>query len=189
MSNDVFVFHGAGEPRLRDGRVYWEPMLEGDLGAGFRIRAPRMPEPDDPRYEPWANRIAELVATTDRPLLVGHSFGASTLLKFLARATPRPAVRGVFLVATPFWGDDFADFALEPADFDRLQDLSPLFLYRSRDDDVVGEDQLTKYTRALPHANIRVLDGRGHEFDQPSFPELATDIRRCGNYSNQRHST
>jgi len=37
---------------------------------------------------------------------------------------------------------------------------------------------LERYSRALPQAIVRSLDGRGHEFDQPHFPELAADIRR-----------
>ena len=177
MSNDVLVIHGAGEPRLRDGRIYWEPLLEAGLGAGYRVHAPRMPEPDDPHHEPWADRIAALIAKSDRPLLVGHSFGASTLLKYLARADPRPDVRGVFLVAAPFWNQDFPEYALATRDIAQLQNISPLIFYQSRDDEEVGIDHLAKYREALPQATFRELDGRGHEFDQDAFPELVTDIR------------
>lgn len=38
-------------------------------------------------------------------------------------------------------------------------------------------NSLERYRRALPQAIVRVLDGRGHEFDQPTFPELADGIR------------
>jgi predicted alpha/beta hydrolase family esterase len=184
MPQAVLVIHGAGEPRLRDGRIYWEPLLQGGLGAEFRVRAPRMPEPEDPHYEPWAKRIAELLAGTERPILVGHSLGASILLKFLARADPLPAVRGLFLVATPLWNSDFEEFAFSKEDVARLQPLSPFVFYQSRDDDVVGFDHLSKFRRELPRATFRELDGRGHEFDQETFPELVADIRRCARESN-----
>ena len=39
-------------------------------------------------------------------------------------------------------------------------------------------EHLERYRRVLPHAIVRALDGRGHEFNQPEFPELAADIRR-----------
>jgi predicted alpha/beta hydrolase family esterase len=152
-------------------------MLADSLGPDYVVIAPRMPEPDDPHYETWAHRIEELMEGTTNPLLVGHSFGASVLLKFLAEVSPRPTFAGLFLIATPFWGPDFPEFALPP-DFEaRFRDVSPIYLYHSRDDDEVPFAHLQRFQRALHQAIVRALDGRGHEFDQPQFPELAADIR------------
>jgi len=152
-------------------------MLGNTLGPDYAVRAPRMPEPTEPQYATWGRYIAELIGSTTSPVLVGHSFGASVLLKFLAEASPRPFFAGLFLVATPFWGPDFPEFAL-PRDFAvRLRDVRPLYLYHSRDDPEVPFEHLDRYCRALPHAIARALDGRGHEFDQPQFPELVADIR------------
>ena len=174
----VLVIHGAGEPRRRAGKVYWESMLGKDLGPDYRVKAPRMPQPTNPVYRIWARRIAELVADTTNPVLVGHSFGASVLLKYFVDAAPRPSFAGLFLVATPFWGSDFPEFALPPDFGVRLRDLSPLYLYHSRDDPEVPFDTVERYSRAFPQAIVRDLDGRGHEFNQSHFPELAADIRR-----------
>jgi predicted alpha/beta hydrolase family esterase len=177
MTQSVLVIHGAGEPRRRGKRVYWEPMLADALGSDYHVQAPRMPQPDNPRYDSWARRIAELIEHNSNPVLVGHSFGASVLLKYLAGAAPRPSVVGLFLIATPFWGPDFPEFALQP-DFEaRLRDISPLYLYHSRDDPEIPFEHLERYSRALPQAIVRILEGRGHEFDQAQFPELVADIR------------
>jgi hypothetical protein len=176
MSHTVLAIHGAGEPRQRDGKVYWEPLLRASLGPGYGVHAPRMPAPDDPHHRPWADRIARLIAELDRPILVGHSFGASTLLKHLGQVDSLPAFRGLFLIATPFWGADFPEFALTGAELRQLQGVSPLHFYHSRDDEVVGFNHLEKFQRALPHGIFQPLEGRGHEFDQATFPELATDI-------------
>ncbi len=177
MTRSVLVIHGAGEPRRRGGKVYWEPLLGDALGRGYRVVAPRMPRPQNPQYWSWARRIDELIGGTRRPILVGHSFGASVLLKYLAEAVRRPALTGLFLIATPFWGRDSPEFAL-PHDFGvRLRDLSPIFLYHSRDDPEIPVENLECYRRVLPHATVRLLDGRGHEFNQTQFPELAADIR------------
>jgi predicted alpha/beta hydrolase family esterase len=178
MARTVLVIHGAGEPRRRRGKVYWEPLLGEALGPGYLVKAPRMPRPADPQYWTWARRIAELIAGTRKPILVGHSFGASVLLKYLSETIRRPALAGLFLVATPFWGPDFPEFALPP-DFEvRLRDVAPIYLYHSRDDTEVPFEHLERYRRALPQAVVRILDGRGHEFNQRDFPELAADIRR-----------
>ena len=178
MSQLVLVIHGAGEPRRRGRRVYWEPLLGDDLGPSYRVRAPRMPEPEDPDDGAWRERIAQLVLEAHRPVLVGHSFGASTLLRFVAQAEPPLAFRGLFLVATPFWEkQEFPDFALTAEHLHRLQSISPVFFYQSSDDRVLGLTHFQKYQEALPHAVFRRLDDRGHEFDQETFPELVADIR------------
>jgi predicted alpha/beta hydrolase family esterase len=178
MKKSVLVIHGAGEPRRRDGKVYWERLLGPGLGPGYEVHAPRMPDPEDPHYQPWAGRIAELLEKNDQPVLVGHSLGASILLKYLSEVETRPALAGVFLIAMPFWGRDMPEFALRPDFADRLRTLDNLFLYRSRDDDVIPAEHLETYRRAFPRAVVRTLEGRGHEFDQDDFPELIADIRK-----------
>ncbi len=157
-------------------KVYWEPLLQQSLGSGYVVHAPRMPDPDDPHHAPWAHRIAELIAASARPVVVGHSFGASTLLKYFSEAAAPPPVAGLFLISTPFWGPKFPEFMLRPDFASRLGSV-PLFFYQSRDDQMVPVAHLEQYRRALPHATVRLLEGRGHEFDQPDFPELAADIR------------
>jgi predicted alpha/beta hydrolase family esterase len=178
MPQTVLVIHGAGEPRRRGGKVYWEAMLGKDLRPDYRVRAPRMPQPTNPQYRTWARRIATLIADAPNPVLVGHSLGASVLLKYLVDAAPQPPLAGLYLIATPFWGLDFPEFAL-PSDFEaRLRDVSPLFLYHSKDDPEVPFEHVERYSRALPQAIVRAMDGRGHEFNQPGFPELVADIRQ-----------
>ena len=177
MPQLVIVIHGAGEPRRRGRKVYWEPLLGDDLGPAYEVRAPRMPDPENPDDRAWRARIAELVREADQPVLVGHSFGASTLLRYVADAKPRPAFRGLFLVSTPFWGKDHPEFALTAEQLRRLQSVSPLFFYQSADDPVVRPTHFAKYRKALPNAVFRQLESRGHEFDQDRFPELVVDIR------------
>jgi predicted alpha/beta hydrolase family esterase len=178
MSQLVLVIHGAGEPRRRGRRIFWEPLLGDALGPAYRVRAPRMPDPEHPDDRAWRGRIAELMLEADHPVLVGHSFGASTLLRFVGQAEPRPAFRGLFLLATPFWGKNFPDFALTAEHLRRLQTIAPLFFYQSTDDPVVKLTHFHKYQKALPHAVFRRLEGRGHEFDHDTFPELVADILR-----------
>lgn len=186
MPQTVLVIHGSGEPRRRAGKVYWESLLGQDLGPNYLVHAPRMPRPTNPEYRKWARRIAELIADTTNPIVVGHSFGASVLLKYFVDSAPRTQMAGLFLVATPLWGPDFAEFALPPDFGVRLRDLTPVYLYHSKDDPEVPFDHVERYGHALPQAIVRVLDGRGHEFDQAHFPELVADIRTLEGYSMRR---
>ncbi|MET0793707.1 MAG: alpha/beta fold hydrolase [Polyangiaceae bacterium] len=177
MPRTVLVIHGAGEPRRRRGKVYWEPLLEASLGPGHQVKAPRMPRPTHPEYWAWARRLDELIASSRRPILVGHSFGASVLLKYWSETVRRPAFAGLFLIATPFWGADFPEYALAPDFAARMRGVSPIFLYHSRQDPEIPFKHLERYRRVLPQAKVRSLRGGEHEFDHPEFPELAADIR------------
>lgn len=113
-------------------------MLEHSLGSGYSVMAPRMPKPEEPHYRTWAQRIEEPIAGITDPILVGHSFGASVWLKYLAEVEALPSFAGLFLIATPFWGSDFPQFAL-PADFSaQLRGVKPIHLYHSRDDEEIS---------------------------------------------------
>ncbi len=179
MRCPVIVIHGAGAPRERSGKVYWEPLLKADLGDGYSVTAPRMPDPEDPQYGAWAARIKELLDEHERPALVGHSFGASVILKYLSEASSPPKLRGLFLIATPWWGPKFPEFALPKNFAERVSSLCPIHFYHSKDDPEIPLAHLTHYRQALPNATVRLLDGRGHEFDQASFPELVADIKHA----------
>ena len=52
-----------------------------------------------------------------------------------------------------------------------------LFIYQSRDDDVVQFADFGKYKKALPNANFREFKNKGH-FRQKNFPEIAREIRK-----------
>lgn len=36
--------------------------------------------------------------------------------------------------------------------------------------------EFAQYARAIPYSTTRELDGRGHEFNQETFPEMIADI-------------
>ena len=138
-----------------------------------------MPHPTNPRYQVWADRIAELIGEEANPLLVGHSFGASVLLKYLAEAAPRPSFAGLFMIATPFWGPDLPESLL--LDFEsRFRDVSPLYFYHSRDDAEVPFEHLDRYSSPPLRLLCALwMASGGHEFNQTEFPELVDDIRSC----------
>jgi pimeloyl-ACP methyl ester carboxylesterase len=50
--------------------------------------------------------VNEIAAIPGEIILVGHSLGASMLLKHLSEHEALRRIRGVFLLATPFWPGD-----------------------------------------------------------------------------------
>src|SRR5258706_1075412 len=114
--------------------------LQERLGTDYNVRYPRMPNENTPDFG-WGRQIGlEIDTIKGEVILVGHSLGASILLKFLSENTIRNPIGGIFLLATPFWSGDedwqkgltlHEDFA------DRLPNDVPVFLYHSRNDEEV----------------------------------------------------
>ena len=153
--------------------------LRQELGSEYDVRIPKMPDGDRPEYEAWRDEIAqELSAMDGEVILVGHSLGASTLLKYLSEEGVRNPVAGVFLIATPFWdAERFGEYALRENFASKLPGGLPLFFYHSRDDEWVPFAHLALYREKVPQATVREFDGRGHQFDD-DLSEVARDIQR-----------
>jgi len=52
---------------------------------------------------------------------------------------------------------------------------APIFLYHSRDDEIVPFAHMAIYAKKLPQATIRKFNGRGHQFNN-DLSEVAKDI-------------
>jgi uncharacterized protein len=153
--------------------------LRNELGTGYEVHYPRMPD-DDPSYETWKEQIIkELSGLEGEVILVGHSFGASLLLKYLSEEKIEKSIVALFLVASPYWGtkDWQAEYVLEEDFAARLSKNLQLFFYHSRDDDVVPFTHLELYKEKLPQATFLELDKGGHQFDN-DLSEVARDIQK-----------
>src|SRR5690348_16781926 len=89
-------------------------------------------------------------------MLVGHSFGGSILLKYLATEAYRIHIAGLFLVATPYWSGD-EDWQIEhalPEDFAaKLPQIARIVLYHSRNDGEIPFAHLERFKAKLPRGN------------------------------------
>jgi predicted alpha/beta hydrolase family esterase len=185
----VLFVHGGGEGGYEaDAKL--AASLQAGLGAAYNVRYPRMPNEDSPDFG-WGRQIGlEIGTIKGEVILVGHSLGASMLLKFLSENTIRNPIGGIFLLATPFWrGDEnWQKGLMLREDFaDRLPNDAPIFLYHSRNDEEVDVVNLAIYAEKLPQATIREAASGGHQFGN-DLTQVARDIknllpvdRRLGN--------
>ena len=174
----VLFVQGAGDMHHPQGSIHLARWLERELGDDFRVLAPEMPDADNPAYERWRAAIEEHLGTIDGPvLIVGHSFGASTVLKMLSESPAPLRLLGLFLASTPWWEPEgwSAEYAVTEGFADRLPD-APIFLYHSVDDPEVPLSHLDNYLAHLPTATARVIPGSEHSFVH-GLPELVADIR------------
>ncbi len=180
MRKRVLFMHGGGEGAYEEDRKL-AASLQDALGAAYDVRCPKMPDEDHPVYQAWKERIAEeLDALEGEVILVGHSLGGSILLKYLSEEEVEKLVAGLFLVAAPYWGvEDWevGEYALREDFASKIPKEMTVFLYHSRDDEVVPFAHVALYAEKLPRATVREFEGCGHQFDD-DLSEVARDIGR-----------
>jgi predicted alpha/beta hydrolase family esterase len=179
MRSGVLFVHGGGEGAYEEDRKL-AASLQHALGTGYDVLSPKMPEEDRPVYQAWKERIAnELVTLEGEVILVGHSLGGSVLLKYLSEEEVEKPVAGLFLIATPYWGvEDWEvdEYALREDFASKIARGMPVFLYHSRDDEVVTFAHAALYAEKLPRATVREFYGRGHQFGD-DLSVVARDIK------------
>jgi len=175
----VLFIQGAGSMHEPEGSGRLAAYLAHELGTDYNLIAPEMPDADNPHYQPWRDRIElELQAIDGKVIFVGHSFGGSVLLKYLAEGSYRQPLKGLFLVSVPNWGPDgwaYDEFAV-PNDVGSRLPASRIYLYHSRNDPEVPFTHLAYYQDHLPAATARPIDGSEHSFVE-GLPPLVDDIK------------
>src|SRR5262245_50254805 len=175
----VLFVHGGGEDGYEaDAKL--AASLRDALGATYHVRYPHMPNDDAPDFG-WGRQIGrEIGAIKGEVILVGHSLGASMLLKCLSENTITHPIGGIFLLATPFWSGDEdwqKGLALREDFADRLPNDVPIFLYHSQDDEEIDVAHLAIYAKKLPQATIREPASGGHQFGN-DLTQVALDIKK-----------
>jgi uncharacterized protein len=182
MARQILFIQGGSEGAHKADAALAES-LRGNLGPNYQVRYPAMPNEADPDYETWKRIIWEEARDLgDGAILVGHSIGASVLIKMLTEPGPKPAIAGVFLASAPFWHDHefwrWDDVALGADADDHYPRDVPLFLYHG-EEDAVPVAHVGMYAKALPIAVVRRLPGRDHQLNG-DMSEVASDIESLG---------
>ena len=181
MVQQVLFIHSAGPQGEEEGSWGLLQYLRNKLGATYEVRAPTMPNPEDPQYADWKKVLKEEIASLDDgAVLVGHSIGGAALLKFLSEEELGKSFARVISVAAPFWGIDedwqLEDFTLAEDFVSRNSLLPDVVLFHSIGDETVPFNHLEKYMENLPSATIKQISGNDHVF-QEGLEELVDEIR------------
>lgn len=180
MKKRILFVHSAGNQGPHEGSNGLIANLKKAFHPYYEVEAPLMPEPDNPRYESWKKATASLLNNGEGELvLIGHSLGGSILLKYLSENTFNTPIAALFLISTPFWGKgDWAidEYELRPDFAEKLPPIGQFFLYHSKKDQWVPFSHLDLYSKKLPKATVRVIEGDQHEFFD-GLPVLTEDLK------------
>jgi len=97
MAKRVFIIHSwGGSPN--DPLLRWLKLeLEKN---GFEVTVPKMPNSEKPKIETWLLKLNEIIKEPDKDtILVGHSIGCQTILRYLEKLHPTLRVGGVVFIA------------------------------------------------------------------------------------------
>jgi len=179
MKKQVLFIQGGGD----DGYAADAKMvdsLKAALGNGYEVRYPQMQSDESVSDYGWPAQIGkEINDVEEEVILVGHSLGASLILKYLSETKVRKKISGIFLIATPFWSGDEEwvrglilrqDFAA------KLPGNTPIFLYHSKDDEEVPFEHLSLYAQRLPQARVHEIEKGGHQINE-DLTLVAGDIK------------
>lgn len=180
MPKHILFVQGAGE-EVHDA---WDEKLvcslKRELGDGYAVRYPRMPDEADPQYAAWKGVLLdELGKIAGDTILVGHSYGGAVLVGLLAEHPQLRNIEAVVLMAAPFIGEGGwpSDETVPDPD---LAELLPsaivVHLYHGTADNSVPFEHMKLYAKAVPHAVVHPLRGRDHQLNN-DLREVARLIR------------
>jgi len=177
----IFFVHSAGsQGGSGEGSFDLVSTLETELSSDYHIQYPVINNPEVPTYQTWKKLFSfKLKEYTEPLILVGHSLGGSVLLKYLSEEKVDISIVGLFLISIPHWGKkdwEVEEFVL-PENFEtKLRHISNVFLYHSKNDEIVPFEHLSFYKNAFPNATVRELEGKDHAFAR-GLPVLVADIK------------
>ncbi|MBT3293447.1 serine hydrolase family protein [Candidatus Peregrinibacteria bacterium] len=182
-----FLIHGwGGHPNTG-----WQPWLSACLESkGHEVKMLKMPNTDSPRLTEWVQMIEEAIGEPDEScILVGHSLGCISIVRYLERLKDNQKIGGAVLVSSFYedLGDGYEEineFIKNEADWELVKIRSNNFsIIHSEDDPVVPIVFAERLAKKLGIDVCRTLN-RGHFSEEDSrkdAPEILSIIERVIN--------
>lgn len=179
MNKHVLFIQGGGGKEDYEADAKLVTSLREALGEAYTVHYPLLSNESSPDFGRKKQIGKEISWIKGGIILVGHSLGASMLLKYFSEDEVKKKIAGIFLISTPFWsGDqDWKQGLKLHEDFpDTLPKNVTIFLYHCRDDEVVPFDHLSLYAQKLPQATVREIASGGHQLNN-NLSLVAKDIK------------
>lgn len=178
MAKRVFILHGWGGTAGSG----WKGWLEIELhSGGFEVFQPQMPDADTPHLEEWLAVLQKLVGKPDKETyFVGHSLGATCILRYLERLGANEKIAGAVLVACPMKNAGIpwiAEFFSKPFDWGKIRKRCGKFASINSDNDHYVPVEDGKTLEEKLGAALIVLHSRGHFSSSEGCTRLPEALR------------
>ncbi len=183
MLQRIILVHGWGGNSNKD----WFPWVKQEFEKkGYEVLVPDLPETNYPKIEKWVPFLAGVVGKADKhTILIGHSMGCQTILRYLETLGEGESVGTVILVAgfvtlTGLKPEEqiVANPWLEtPVDFAKVKTKANKFIAIFSDDDpYVPMEENAKIFKEKLGAEIVIQNGQKH-FNGDDLPVLLEVIK------------
>ncbi|MBN2052924.1 serine hydrolase family protein [Candidatus Woesearchaeota archaeon] len=167
----------------------WFPWLKHELEErGYTVFAPAMPDPENPRINTWVGALKKIIKPDQNTILIGHSIGCQTILRYLESIDTKIKFGGVFLVAgfvhlkgleSKEEKDIAKPWLSTPINWEKVRKNSKKFVAFFSDNDVFVPVEDSKIFKEKLNAKIILEHNKGHFDDEATikeFPSLLKEI-------------
>ena len=146
----------------------WYPWAKTELEKlGYEVTVPDIPDPDPPKLSTWLPHLQQVIGEPDKEVvLIGHSIGATAIMRYLESLPEGQQVAKVVLVAgfTDQLGfRELENFFTTPLNFDEIKTKSRggFAVIQSDNDPFVSEQYGTRLKEELD-ARLTIKHGANH---------------------------
>lgn len=175
----ILFIHGGGNGGYAADEALVDS-LKAALGNRYQVFYSEIKTDESAPDFGWVKQIAGKISEINGDLiLVGHSFGASMILKCLSEIRVTKKIAGIFLIATPFWSGDEEwkeGLQLKENFADSLPVKDSIFFYQCLDDEETPFSHFEHYRQRIPQATFREIKSGGHQLNN-DLTVVAHDIK------------
>ena len=185
--NQAYIIHGWGGTTTES----WFPWLKKELeNKNFKVEIPAMPNPDAPKIKDWVGKLNKIVKINEELILIGHSIGCQTVLRFLECLKEKQKIKAAILVAP--WltlqnleeGEDeiAKEWVETPLNFEKIKKHCENFvLIYSSTDPYPGVEDMPILRESLNALSVNVgdkghINGEAGVFKLPEILKIIEDI-------------
>ncbi len=183
MTANVVLVHGWDASPTSD----WYPWLKTELRRhGLSVQIPTMPHPHAPRIEEWVGHLQRVIHPDADTILVGHSIGCQTILRYLERLPAAIAVKGAVFVAGWFSLQNLESAEDEriakpwvetPINYKKVKAHTREFVYIYSDNDPYVPASNAQLFASRLGATAVLLKGKGHFTAEEGITRLPQILR------------
>ncbi|HBC7140553.1 TPA: serine hydrolase family protein [Proteus mirabilis] len=157
----------------------WFPWLKEELGSlGYDVSIPMMPEPNHPNPNEWQQKLADENIILDKDtILIGHSLGCITLLRFLSEQACEDITIGGYILVAGFYSEqktlpELNSHIYNNLNYSKLIKISDKRVSLiSSNDWIVSPDSSKKLASQL-QTQIVIEEDAGHFLDKEGYIKL-----------------